>query len=73
MRRDYPELLGPCEWNPFTNLPATSPHGCPNEATVALGAKGEWHLCEQCAALPRFARYRVRKPLRVMQEGEVST
>lgn len=64
-----------CEWNPERGTPATmertdgtrSPwvrHGCPQEATVSLGRGGNWHLCETCATLPAFRRYRVRKALK---------
>lgn len=57
-------LPTPCEWNPTADRPSQSgdpPHA---DATVSLGADGDWHLCEACAALPRFARFRTRKPLR---------
>lgn len=64
-----------CEWNPERDEPAvtlnehsffgpTEHQGCPNEATVSIGRNGRWHLCESCAVLPRFERFRVRKPLR---------
>ena len=34
------------------------PHiGCHNEATVST-TSGHWHLCESCAQLPRFNRYK---------------
>ncbi len=52
-----------CEWNPTTSEPAKQgdpPHA---EAVVSVGADGRWHLCESCAALPKFKRLRVRKPL----------
>lgn len=54
----------PCEWCPAADRPAhvsDQPHG---DATVSLGEEGDWHLCESCAALPQFARFTVRKPLR---------
>lgn len=35
-----------------------------------LGAQGQWHLCERCAALPEFDRYRTRKPLRRIEGTE---
>lgn len=61
-----------CEWNPEEDKPAechlTNPEeshiGCKNEATIAVGANGQWHLCESCAKLPRFKRFRVRIPLK---------
>lgn len=43
-----------CEWNPRQDLPATAPPSlgdCPNEVAVVVGATGQWHLCEQCAAM----------------------
>lgn len=43
-----------CEYDP----------GCENEATMSVGANGQWRLCDICAALPQFARFRKRKPLR---------
>jgi len=55
-----------CEWDPNSNAPATSLDGgaeyigCGNPATVCLGANGRWHLCDSCAALPQFSRFRVR-------------
>lgn len=39
--------------------------GCPNLADVIVGADGKWRLCESCAALPTFKRWRVRKPARL--------
>lgn len=53
-----------CEWNPRADRPARDddePHG---DATVCVGADGEWHLCESCAVLPHFARFTTREPLR---------
>lgn len=55
--------MSPCEWNPNKNAPAAGDDGCRNDATVCVGADGQWHLCDECAELPRFARYRVRTPL----------
>ncbi len=60
-----------CEWNPKKNRPSQyivgfggSTDGCQNEAVLCVGANGEWHLCEECAKLCRFKRFRVRKRLR---------
>lgn len=54
-----------CEWDPSTNKPATvgSAHSVTTPATLIVGAQGNWRLCEECAALPRFRRYRVRKTI----------
>jgi len=52
-----------CEWNPVTSEPAKEgdvPHAA---AVVSVGADGRWHLCESCAALPKFKRLRVRRPV----------
>jgi hypothetical protein len=61
-----------CEWNPAKNKPArylkgyTGPtDGCQNEATVCVGSNGQWHLCSECAKLPKFKRFkkkRLRQP-----------
>jgi hypothetical protein len=64
-----------CEWNPAENRPAFDddpPHG---EATQVIGVDGKWHLCDGCATLPEFARYRKRSglarrvPLRVKRRA----
>jgi hypothetical protein len=55
--------MSECEWNPEQHRPAFDddpPHG---EATQVVGVDGKWHLCDGCAALPEFARYRRRSPL----------
>jgi hypothetical protein len=61
-----------CEWNPAANKPATeiignpkSRDGCSREASLSVGGKKNWHLCEHCAMLPRFKRLRKRVPLHV--------
>jgi hypothetical protein len=60
-----------CEWDPSGDGPAmesadrTLRTGCPNEAMLLLARNGDdWHLCGECADLPRFIKWRVRKPLR---------
>lgn len=59
-----------CEWNPTDDKPAEhvpgiegSRVGCTNEATVSIGSKVNWHLCDGCAGLPRFNKYRKRVKL----------
>lgn len=59
-----------CEWNPIDDKPAEylssvadSRTGCKNEATVCVGVKVNWHLCQSCAGLPAFNKYRARVPL----------
>ena len=51
-----------CEWNPFKGEPATEQKslglrwGCDRPATLSVGVRSNWHLCDECAALPRFKR-----------------
>ena len=67
-----------CEWNPVKNEPAIessgtprAEDGCLNEATLAVGFRGDWHLCASCAALPAFARYQRRALLSANARPEV--
>lgn len=53
----------PCEWHPSENRPAQTGDASHADATVSVGSDGEFHLCASCAALPRFARFKVRRPL----------
>lgn len=55
-----------CEWDPARERPALDDprQGCLNEATVCVGRDGLWHLCESCADLPYFKRYKRREALR---------
>lgn len=63
-----------CEWDPDADAPASSLDGgvdyigCGNPATVSLGTDGRWHLCDSCAALPRFNRFRARRALQGDQQ-----
>ena len=54
-----------CEWDRERDAPAfiDNHHAA---AVVSVGCHGEYHLCAECAALPRFKRLRVRKPLPVI-------
>jgi hypothetical protein len=61
--------LNPCEWDPVRGLPATDEEPAHAEATVSVGADGTWHLCDACAALPRFKGYRSRRPITGNREG----
>lgn len=49
-----------CWWWPERDAPATGVdgQGCNNTAVLSIGARENWHLCESCAALPRFRRMR---------------
>lgn len=51
----------PCEWNPDEGRAAYE-NEVHSFATVSLG-NGKWHLCESCAALPEFKRFRKRVPI----------
>jgi DNA-binding IclR family transcriptional regulator len=53
----------PCEWHPSEQRERREGDARHADAQWSLG-DGEWHLCSMCAALPVFARYRVRKALR---------
>jgi hypothetical protein len=52
----------PCEWNPVEGQPAYD-NEVHARAAVIVGANGKWRLCESCAALPEFAKYRKRKKI----------
>lgn len=53
-----------CEWNPEKSRAKYYGEPCPNEATTIVGADGRWRLCDFCAALPAFKRFRSRIPIR---------
>ena len=65
--------LDPCEWDPVRGQRNAGDlhkdgtwscmQGCRNRADVIVGARAQWRLCESCAALPRFRRYRIRTPI----------
>jgi len=64
VRTDHTVSGESCEWWPDANQPATSREGCPNDATLSVGADPDvWHLCATCADLPAFSRKRRRVPL----------
>jgi hypothetical protein len=65
MSRDTLAVPDGCEWTPGADRPAWSvdEHTRTVRAAVLLGANGEWRLCESCAALPRFKRFRVRRAI----------
>ena len=62
----YRSMSGGCEWNPAMSAPAidTDEHYLSMQASVLVGAKGQWRLCAYCALLPAFRKYRVRKEIR---------
>lgn len=53
-----------CEWSPTRGEAAYSddPHWLDRSVKAAwiVGAGGKWRLCEGCAALPEFKRFRSR-------------
>ncbi len=55
-RARYPN---PCEYSPERG-DAAYEHEVHASATVIVGANGRWRLCDQCAALPKFNRFKVR-------------
>lgn len=53
-----------CEWNPEAGAVKKTPdEPCRNDATVAVGSNGKHRLCDDCAGLAVFDRYRSRTPL----------
>jgi hypothetical protein len=58
-------MVDGCEWSPGDNRPAWTidRHHRETPATIIVGADGQWRLCDACAALPRFRRYRTRKKI----------
>lgn len=55
--------MSACEWDPVRNV-ASDGDEYHAEATVSVGANGQWHLCAECAALPWFKRFRSRRALK---------
>jgi len=53
-------LFDGCEWNPQESRAAleSDDHFQRVAAEVVVGADGQWRLCQSCANLPRFARFR---------------
>lgn len=57
LKRLYPD---PCEYNAETKQAAygSEVHG---PAEWIVGHNGKWRLCDACAGLPEFKRFRARK------------
>ncbi|MGE0446331.1 MAG: hypothetical protein AB7P99_13965 [Vicinamibacterales bacterium] len=55
-----------CEWNPDTDAPAVEGdhHNATVPAVYSVGVRDNLHLCESCAALPRFRRRSVQRLVR---------
>lgn len=58
-----------CEWSPTRNAAAYAddPHLLSTPATVLVGSDGNFRLCADCAALPRFLRFK-KTPIRTKTE-----
>lgn len=62
-----------CEYNPIMLTLSHDPPAegdCPNDATLCVGAYGEWHLCDSCAKLEEFKRFKSRAPLKTARAAE---
>jgi hypothetical protein len=46
-----------CEWNPKENRTAYEDE-VHAQATWVVGSNGKYHLCDECANLPKFVRYK---------------
>lgn len=51
-----------CDWNPTDGRPALASEDSHAQATLVVGGTA-WHLCADCAALPRFKSHK-KRPLR---------
>lgn len=49
--------LDPCDWNPTEQRLARSDDAHHGWAVWSVGGRNTWHLCEACAALPKFKRF----------------
>ena len=60
-----------CEWDPERDdYAAGDDHAWHGLATWSVGSgRHNLHLCDACAALPRFKRFRTRVPLRRKGQG----
>lgn len=54
--------VDPCEWDPEHDRPTLGEGDAHAQAEVVLG-RGAWRLCASCASLPRFRRYKLRRPI----------
>jgi hypothetical protein len=53
-----------CEWNPAENQEAYTTDKPHANAIWQIGTNTTWHLCDQCARLPRFRKYKKRDLLK---------
>lgn len=50
----------PCEYNPEKKAARVTTDPDHGPATVSIG-NGMWHLCDSCAALPEFTRFKPKR------------
>ena len=53
-----------CEYNPVEKRAAFTDEQGHAKATWSLGSNGQWHVCDECAALPEFKMFRKRVRLK---------
>lgn len=58
--------MSACEWDPIANQLLGEDEPSHAEATWSVGSSTDknWHLCDACAARPRFKRFTARTRLR---------
>lgn len=54
-----------CEYDPINERPARLGDPEHAEAVLSVGVTNNWHLCAECAALPRFRAF-TKRPLRAV-------
>lgn len=64
-----------CDWNPKYSVVSgvTSDGACKNPAEISIGRYGIYHLCESCAKLPKFKRFKVRHSLKIRAQGMIGS
>lgn len=63
--------MADCEWNPVEKRPVFNTDPAHGLATWSVGTTVNWRLCDQCAALPEFARYRRRHRLQRREKPRI--
>lgn len=58
--KEKSEIFNPCEWNPTENRLAMDNDNFHANASICVGAKCQYMLCEECANLPKFKRFKKR-------------
>jgi hypothetical protein len=62
-RRSITDRVDDCEYDPDLRQAKVSDKYHRVPATVIVGADGQWRLCDACAALPVFRRFKNRQPI----------